>query len=222
RAACPPDSPLAFMYVCGRSTATGPPPARPCPSTAFQRVWSSGTPSLRAASSATRNPALCRVAAYFWPGFPRPTRSRTVYFFAPLSAAGALAGAPAAGAPGAPGAAPGAPGGAPGAPGAAAPGAPGAAAAPSAPGTAAAAGFRLSGEHHRDVDQHFLVQAHFEEVGVHDVPVHRVLLEILEQHRARLAAVDLQLNHGVELVRRGDGLLDRLGIHRHVERLVVG
>src|SRR6266849_6174495 len=158
RTACPTDSPDTFMNVWGSTIAICSPRTLPVPSTAFQRVWSSATPSFAAASRAMRNPRLWRVRSYFAPGLPRPTRRRTgAYFFAPLSAqppfagaaappfAGAaappFAGAAAAGAPPAAGAAPAAPGAAPGAPGAAAPGAPGTAApgtAPSAPGTAAA------------------------------------------------------------------------------------
>src|SRR5712671_1320255 len=130
------------MNVWGSTIATCSPRTLPEPSTAFQRVWSSATPSFPAANPATRNPRLWRVRSYLAPGFPRPTRRRTgAYFFAPLSAPPPFAGAaaagepPAAGAPGAPGAAPGAPGAAPGAPGAAAP-----ATAPSTPGTAAGVG----------------------------------------------------------------------------------
>ena len=81
--------------------------------------------------------------------------------------------------------------------------------------------FGLAAEDDRYVHHHVLVHAHFQEVRVEHVAVDRVLLEVLEEHRARLAAVDLQLDHRVELVRSGDGLLDRLRIHRHVERLLV-
>ena len=70
---------------------------------------------------------------------------------------------------------------------------------------------RTADEDDRDVDDHVLVHPHFEEVRVQHAPVHRVLLVILEEHDLLAAALDLELDHGVELVGRAIAFLRASG-----------
>src|SRR5215470_20277521 len=101
------------MYSCGLARTHFSPATSAVVSSApnFPRKLSARV--LRASSSTTMKPMLCRFREYLGPGFPRPTRSHIedpAYFLASLAGlASALAGAAAA-APPAAGAAPAAPG----------------------------------------------------------------------------------------------------------------
>ena len=61
------------MYDIGLASTTGTPARRPS-RTSLRVLWALNRPPIRSASrSTTKNPALCRVAAYFGPGLPKPT-----------------------------------------------------------------------------------------------------------------------------------------------------
>ena len=77
---------------------------------------------------------------------------------------------------------------------------------------------RLADEDHGNVDDHLLVHADLEEVGVQHVAIDRIALVSLEEDGPLLAALDLEVDDGVELVRGGDRNHDRFRIERDVER----
>src|SRR5205085_9688194 len=79
----------------------------------------------------------------------------------------------------------------------------------------------LAHEDDGDVHDHVLVHPHVEEIDVQDVSVYRVLVVVLEEDGAGLP-VDLELDHGVGLVRGGDRLGVRLGFGRGAEGGIVG
>src|SRR5256884_5084036 len=64
------------MYVVGLSTRTGTPATSPWETRARSPRRNGGNPHRATSASASRKPALCRVAAYSGPGLPRPTTAR--------------------------------------------------------------------------------------------------------------------------------------------------
>ena len=63
------------MNVSGSSSTAGVFATRAVVKRPLNFFWLSDSPALRASSSTTMKPMLCRWAAYPGPGFPKPTTS---------------------------------------------------------------------------------------------------------------------------------------------------